>query len=242
MWHGRTTRVTEGSFVQGMNSSMCLISPTATAMIGSKKTLGVKEALNMMANSASETLSVRLWRMVYEAYTRFSNAMDQTLGEQGFSSEQYWVLLILKYTDTPPRIVDMARWLERSPNSISNLIDRMVKAGLLRRVRDRGDRRVVNVFMTSKAENSLQPAARAVWELMQQCMSPLSYEDKTTFAGLFNVIHYKLLGHLNPGVDIEGMSKNASKWHDHLLKQWRKHARPGITEAKGRGVKKGKAT
>jgi len=194
----------------------------------------------MTANSQSAIPSARLWRMIYQAQTRIDNALDQLLRERELTSEQCWVLMILRYTNTPPRIVDIADYLERSPNSVSNLVDRMVKAGLVRRTRDRKDRRIVKVFMTSKAENALEPAARAVWKLMELCISPLSHEDKTTFASLFNAINYKLLGYLNPGADIEGMFKIDSKRHDHFLKEWRKHAEAGITEAKQEAGKKRK--
>ena len=102
-----------------------------------------------MTNHELEDLVVTLWRMLSQAYTRFKNGMDQVLTEQGLTMEQYLVLATIKYHDVPIRITDVARWLERSTNSITMIVDRMVKAGLLRRVRDRSDRRVVNVFLTS---------------------------------------------------------------------------------------------
>ena len=131
------------------------------------------------------------------------------------------------------RITDIASGLERSTNSISMLVDRMVKAGLLRRVRDRSDRRVVNVSLTGKAENALEPANPAFWELLQQSMSPLSCEDRHTLAGLLEPINYKLLEYLNPGADVEGMLKTDAKQHSKRLKQWRKQPWLATREAKG---------
>jgi len=209
-------------------------------MIVLKRTLKVKETLNIMANSELENLSMTLWRMVYQTYTRFKNCFDQIVKEQGLTMEQYLVLVNIKYHDAPIRITDVARWVERSTNSVSMIVDRMVKAGLLRRVRDKSDRRTVNVFLTKKAENALKPVNPAVWEFMQRGMSPLSYKDKRTFASLFEMINYKLLEYLNPGADVEGMLKNDSKEHDYLMKQWRKQAWLAIPEAKRRGVEKGK--
>jgi DNA-binding MarR family transcriptional regulator len=75
--------------------------------------------------------------MLSQAYTRYKNGMDQILAEHGLTMEQYLVLATVKYHDAPIRITDIARWLERSTNSITMIVDRMVKAGLLRRVRDR---------------------------------------------------------------------------------------------------------
>jgi DNA-binding MarR family transcriptional regulator len=200
-----------------------------------------KEKLNMAVNSESEDLSVTLWRTIYQTYTRFKNCMDQILKEQGLTMEQYLVLVTIKYGDAPVRITDVARWLERSTNSVSMIADRMVKAGLLRRVRDRSDRRVVNVFITSKAENALKPAQIATWEFMQQGMSPLSYKDKRTFASLLKMANYKLLEYLNPGADVEGMLKNDSRQqHEYLMQRRHGRTRLPVPEAKRQSRKKGK--
>jgi hypothetical protein len=121
------------------------------------------------------------------------------------------------------------------------IADRMVKAGLLRRVRDRSDRRVVNVFLTSKAENALKPAQITTWEFMQQGMSPLSYKDKQTFASLLKMVNYKLLEYLNPGADVEGMLKNDSgQQHEYLMQRRHGRTRLPVPEAKRQSRKKGK--
>jgi DNA-binding MarR family transcriptional regulator len=193
-----------------------------------------------MVNSEIENLSATLWRTLYQVYTRFKNGMDQVLSEQELTMEQYLVLTTIKYHDAPIRITDVARWLERSTNSVTMIVDRMVKAGLLRRVRDRSDRRTVNVFLTSNAENALKAANQATWEFMQQGMSPLSYKDKRAFASLFKMINHKLLEYLNPGADVDGMLKNDSKQQEYLMKQWRKQPWLAAREAKRRGAEKGK--
>jgi len=176
----------------------------------------------MTTNRELEDLSVALWRTAYQTYTRFKNGMDQVLAEQGLTMEQYLVLVTIKYSDAPVRITDVARWLERSTNSVTMIVDRMVKAGLLRRVRDRKDRRAVNVSLTSKAEKALEPANPAAWEFMQQGMSPLSSNDKHAFASLLKVINRQLLAYLSPGADVEGMLKDDSLQQEYLMKQWRK--------------------
>jgi DNA-binding MarR family transcriptional regulator len=185
-----------------------------------------------MTNKEFENLSITLWRTVYQTYTRFKNGMDQVLSQHGLTMEQYLVLTTIKYHDPPIRIIDVARWLERSTNSVSMIVDRMVKAGLLRRVRDRGDRRVVNVFLTSKAENILELANPVAWEFMQQGMLPLSYKDRNTFASILETINYKLFEYLNPGADVEKMLKDDSKQQDYLMKQWHKQAWLATPKAK----------
>ena len=173
----------------------------------------------MMVKSKDYSLDLTLARLVYLTYTRLKTCLDQILGAQGLTTEQYTVLVTVKYRDVPVRITDIAQWTERSTNSVSMLVDRMVKAGLLKRVRDRSDRRVVNVFITSKGEDALKPANIAAMEFFRQVMSPLSHEDAHTFAGLFTMINYKMLEILNPGADIEAMLKNDSERSAYLYKQ-----------------------
>jgi DNA-binding MarR family transcriptional regulator len=51
------------------------------------------------------------------------------------------------------------------------MVDRMVKADLLRRLRDRKDRREVRLVITSKGETALKPATLAGWEFIQKIRS-----------------------------------------------------------------------
>jgi DNA-binding MarR family transcriptional regulator len=195
----------------------------------------------MMEDYVPEELSVMLCRMVYLTYTRFKNSMDQTLKEQGLTMEQYLVLVNVRYNNAPMRITDLASWLERSINSMSMLVDRMVKAGLLRRVRDKRDRRVVNVSLTSKAEATLEQASPAAWEFMQLIMSPLSYGEKLTFGNLFKNVNCKLIKYLNPGADVEGILESDIKQRDYVMKMWRTQAHLATPKAIRSYSKTGKA-
>jgi len=173
----------------------------------------------MMVNSKEYGLHLGLARLVYLTYARLKNGLDEVLRGQGLTTEQYTVLVTVKYRDVPVRITDIAQWTERSTNSVSMIVDRMVKTGLLKRVRDRKDRRVVNVVITSKGEDAIKPANIVTMEFLRQVMSPLSHEDAHTFVGLFKVINYKMLELVNPGADIEGILKNDSERSDYMYKQ-----------------------
>jgi DNA-binding MarR family transcriptional regulator len=187
-----------------------------------KTSLKAKETLNIMVNSKHQQLDWRLWRAVYQTYTRFKICLDQVFAEQGLTSEQYQVLAATKYLDAPVRITDIAQWLERSTNSVSMIVDRMVKAGLVRRTRDRSDRRVVNVFLTSKAEKAFEPSTIAARKAAQQILYSISYEDKDTFVSLSEMMNYRLLQYLNPEADTEVMLKDDIKRRDTLIKRWLK--------------------
>jgi DNA-binding MarR family transcriptional regulator len=154
--------------------------------------------------------------------------------------EQFSVLVTIKYLREPARPTDIAQWLARSPNSVSMLVDRMVKAGLVRRVRDRSDRRVVNVFVTNKGESALEPATRAVWDFIWELLSQLPRENRHTLASLLETVKRQALEYINPGVDIEKITKNEAECHANLIEQLDKYISSSTPEAKRQGKKKEK--
>jgi len=161
----------------------------------------------MKTNLESEITIVRLWRQVYQTYTLLKKCEDQILEEYGLTTEQYAVLGTIDYFVGPTKVTDIAQWLERSTNSISMIVDRMVKAGLVRRVRSTADHRVVRVVNTSKGENALKPATRASLEAIRKILLSLSYEDRSTLISLLGTIKYEILKYLNPGVDIKEVKR-----------------------------------
>jgi DNA-binding MarR family transcriptional regulator len=185
-----------------------------------------------MANSESEKLALRSWFLTHRTRDVLRTCEDQIFGEYGLTTEQYAVLAIIKYLDAPVRITDIARWSGRSTNSVSMIIDRMVKAGLITRKRDRKDRRTVFVTITSKAENALEPATRAGLEFIQEILSPLSDEDKRTFVSLHEIVKYKALQYFNPGLDIEEMRRNEITNQPDLMKRLAQYISPSNTAAK----------
>jgi DNA-binding MarR family transcriptional regulator len=132
----------------------------------------------------------------------------------------------------PLRVTDLALILERTPNSISMLIDRMVKAGLVRRTRDRKDRRVVTVSLTSKGVTAVKPAILAGWEFIHQVLSPLSLNDQRSFASMLETVRSELAGYLNPEMDKSEILKSSFTKDPDLYKRMVKNVLPHGYEAK----------
>ncbi len=192
----------------------------------------------MTTNFEDGNLILRLWYASHRTRALLKMCEEQIYGEYNLTMEQYAVLAAIKYIGSTARPTDIARWLGRSTNAVSMIVDRMVKADLLRRVRDRSDRRVVNVSITSKAENALKPATRAGWEFIQKITSPLSNEDKHTFIRQHDALGYEMLKYLNPGVDVEEMARNDDEGHANLMERLVQYALPSTPEVKRQGGKK----
>ncbi len=184
----------------------------------------------MTPKGRTDNLVLRLWFITHRTRDVLRSCEDKVFGEYGLTAEQYAVLAVMKVLGGSVRVSDLARGLERTPNSVSMIVDRMVKAGLVRRVRDRGDRRVVYVIVTDKGENVFRPATRAGLELVQGIMSPLSDQDKRTFLGLHQAIKYKALEYLNAGADMEEVGRNDITNRPDLVKRLRQYLSPSTGE------------
>lgn len=131
--------------------------------------------------------------VIHRTHDMLKSCEDKVFGEHGLTTEQYSVLTTIKFLDGPVRITDIARRLTRSTNSISTLVDRMVKAGLVKRTGDRkDDRRTVFVTVTRKAEALLKPANLAGQELIQKIQSKVSHEDEQTLIRLLETLQHEV--------------------------------------------------
>jgi DNA-binding MarR family transcriptional regulator len=182
--------------------------------------------------------TVRLWLLAFQTGDLLKMCTERLLSEYNITTEQYDVLVSVKYLGDRVNMVEIASWLRRSPNSISMIVDRMVKAGLVRRARDRTDRRLVYVSITSKGEHILELANPGCWEVIKAILSPLSYEDRRTFLGLFDVINRQALQYLNPGEDIQGMMKKREDLHAQLMKRLPPYAWMTVSEPKRQAGKR----
>ena len=195
----------------------------------------------MMTNFEEDgNLILKLWYMSHRTRALLKMCEDKIYGECNLTMEQYAVLAAIKHIDGTARPTDVARWLGRSTNSVSMIVDRMVKVGLVRRVRDRRDRRVVNVSITSKGENALKPATLAGWEFIQKITLPLVNEDKHTFIRLHETLRYEILKFLNPGMNIEELARNEDEQHANLMERLIQYASLSTPKAKRQGSEKGK--
>jgi DNA-binding MarR family transcriptional regulator len=89
---------------------------------------------------------------------RVSKALDETLAEQGLTHADYKMLGALRWAGEPYRrsAGDLARIADLSSGAMTNRLDQLESAGLVRRLRDPDDRRGVLVEPTEEG--------RRLWE------------------------------------------------------------------------------
>ena len=93
----------------------------------------------MAVSIEQDNTILRLWLLLRRVGDTLVRCQESLFSKYGLTNEQWGVLTAIKARG-PLRPSDLANLLERYPNSMSMLVDRMVKAGLVRRTRDRKDR------------------------------------------------------------------------------------------------------
>jgi len=170
-----------------------------------------------------EGQSLKAFMLLHRTRDLLFRCQDRAVAKSGLTAEQYSVLLAIEYLDDPVRATDIGRWMERKVNSISMIVDRMVRAGLVERIRDLPDRRAVRVIFTSKGKRAFELAAPEVWKLIDEIFSPLPHEEKRTLIRLLDTLRGRALKHLNPGTDVRAIATYGTDDASRLLKRMRRY-------------------
>ena len=185
----------------------------------------------MTVSAEQENTVLRLWLLLRRVGDALGLCQDLIYSKYGLTSEQVAVLAAIK-SRGPLRPSEFSSILERSPNSMSMIIDRMVKAGLVRRTRDRKDRRAVSVNMTDKGREAVEPAVPTGWQFIHKVLSPLSYDDQRALADMLETVKCELVGYLNPEMDIAEVAKKSLTRDPNLYRRMMKNVLPSGYEAK----------
>ena len=96
-----------------------------------------------------------VWLLCHQCHNLVSRCEEVMSNSRDITPEQHSVLMAIRYANDPVKPTDVARWLDRRTHSISLIIDRMQKRGLVKCIRDLPDRRSVRLVMTNKGEKGL---------------------------------------------------------------------------------------
>lgn len=111
---------------------------------------------------------------VYSAAHAFAQAYKPHLEPMGLTYPQYLVMLLL-WDQDGRSVNEIAHPLHLDSGTLTPLLKRMEKAGLLTRVRDERDERIVRIHLTAHGK-SLSEKARAIPPAML-CASGLELDD-----------------------------------------------------------------
>lgn len=76
---------------------------------------------------------LRAWALYHQTYNLLYRCEEVMFSKVGLTSPKYMILMAIKLINDPVTSSDIARWLDRNTNSVSLIIDRMEKDGLVKR-------------------------------------------------------------------------------------------------------------
>jgi DNA-binding MarR family transcriptional regulator len=103
-------------------------------------------------------------------------ARNRELRKYGISLEEWGVLNIAQLIGETATPAEIARWLFREHHSVTSLLNRMVKKGLIKRTKDLERKNLVRVNLTELGHKTYLAARKA--RVHEQIASNLSIEDR----------------------------------------------------------------
>ena len=112
----------------------------------------------------------------------------------GLTLSQLNVLMMLKYQSENGRLnqTELGNMLLLKRSGLTGLVDRMEKAGLVRRIPDPDDRRVNLVEMTDEGKQLLDAAEAPYFSRIEQITQVLSEEDHAAISLILEKIRTQL--------------------------------------------------
>jgi DNA-binding MarR family transcriptional regulator len=126
---------------------------------------------------------LRLTRRVHRIQKRHLEQCDL-----GITPAQSRLLRVLAHFGSPPRMADLAEFLEVVPRAVTTLVDGLESAGQVRRVPDPANRRVTRVELTDEGHAALGELRRARRAAANEILAPLSDDQRELLGGLLDTL------------------------------------------------------
>ena len=135
----------------------------------------VKDETTMNAMLSADR-DYNLWVLLRQTRDAMIKAREKELEKFDISSIQAAVLFTIQSIGPEATPAEISRRLVREPHSVSGLLSRMEKQGIIRRTKDLPKRNMVRVEMTEKGQEAYQQSTQRL--MMHQIMSALSEEEQ----------------------------------------------------------------
>lgn len=143
----------------------------------------------------------RLWIQSVDLQQLLGKCIDAVCATVGLSRPQFAMLFVLKFSVKPVRIIDLASNLRQNPNSTSMMVDRMVKQGLVRRVRSTSDRRTVIIKLTNHGNHVAAQSITKAWPMIKTLMSTFPDSEISQFSMILEKFRQRLCDGLKQAGD-----------------------------------------
>jgi DNA-binding MarR family transcriptional regulator len=148
---------------------------------------------------------LKAWLLVHQTHNLLHRAENATFNELGLASRKHLIMMAIDSLKSPVMVSDVARWLDRNPNTISMLVDQLEEAGLVKRTRDLSDHRSVRLELTPQSKKLLKDGKTVSEKLIQDAFSDVTPEELVQLATILRKVRLKTLAILELDVHEENI-------------------------------------
>jgi DNA-binding MarR family transcriptional regulator len=149
----------------------------------------------MVTETDTVDWELHLGYLIHDVSRLRRSAFDRCLKPLNVTRSQWWVLAYLSRADGMTQS-QLAEELDLGKVAVGGLIDRLEKAGLLRRDADANDRRVNRVFLEPRSKQLIERMREVSHQLNQRLLEGLSNDRLEGTAATLEAMKRNLLTYL----------------------------------------------
>ena len=150
-----------------------------------------------MQDASDVDKDYELWVLFHQTCDAMARAREAELRESGISRIKAAALFVIKTLKVPATPAEISRWLFREPHTVSGLLDRMQKQGLVRKVKDLERKNLVRVVITEKGEEVYQQSREM--KVIRKILSCLSTKERDNVKPCLEALRNKALEEVRVG-------------------------------------------
>jgi len=124
-------------------------------------------------------------------YIKLFNRELINLDDRNFLKTFSWLILVKQYDN--PSMSSLSKKLNIKKAQMTIKIDKLANDGLIERVPDENDRRVIRIALTLEGENFVKKSRKTVTEGMDQLLSPLNHKELEELSKSIEIIKNAVL-------------------------------------------------
>ncbi len=129
-----------------------------------------------MKNSSSVEEDFILWVLLLQARDMIFKARQKELSQYSISPEEAGILCLVQVLGSKATPTEISRWLLREPHTVSGILSRMQRKGLLTKTKDLDRKNMVRVSLTNKGQQAYYQSTKV--ESVRKIMSSLSQDER----------------------------------------------------------------
>jgi len=114
--------------------------------------------------------------------------MCYQMEKHGLTMPQFWVLTRLFHAERELKVSEISKSLDLPASSMTEMLDKLEKAGFVKRKRIKDDRRVVVIETTQKSEQLRQKLTHSNLHFFQDFFNKLREDEKQTVLKMIRIL------------------------------------------------------